>query len=92
MFIRQIALSGVLAFHALPAMAENIAAQHKPKPRAITSVAIANYDIEMLAVTRRARADTPLRREFLHESKAMSKVMPGYPQQPVVSVDLRIKF
>jgi hypothetical protein len=62
------------------------------KPRAVAAIAVASQRIEMMAVTRRARADTPLRRAHIHESEAMAKVMPGYPQPAFVSIDFRINF
>lgn len=62
------------------------------KPRPVASLQVANRSVEMLAVTQRARADTPLRRAYLDECQNMSKVMPGYPQPAFVSVDIRVKF
>ena len=60
--------------------------------RALAAFSVAAARIEMVAVTRRARADTALRRAHLQESLNMSKVMPGYPQPAFVSLDFRIKF
>lgn len=62
------------------------------KPRPVTAFKIAQKRVEMLAVTKRARADTPLRRDHLADSEAMAKVMPGYPQPALISVDFRLNF
>lgn len=58
----------------------------------MAAFSIAAKRVEMLAVTRRARADTALRRDHMEECINMSKVVPGYPQPAFVSVDFRIKF
>ncbi len=65
---------------------------YRAKPKPVAAFSVAAKRVEMLAVTRRARADTPLRRAHLHESRNMSKVIPGYPQPAFVTVDFRIKF
>ena len=62
------------------------------KPRPVASFTLVERRVEMLAVTKRARADTRLRRAHMDESKVMAKVMPGYPQPAFVSVDLRVNF
>ena len=62
------------------------------KPRPVASFVLADRRVEMLAVTRLARADTERRRAHLNESENMAKVMPGYPQPAFVSVDLRLNF
>ena len=67
-------------------------ATHKAKPRSVAAFSIAKQQVEMVAVTRRARADTPLRAAHLEDCENMAKVMPGYPQPAFVSVDFRIKF
>lgn len=64
----------------------------RAQPRPVAGFSFAAKRVEMLAVTRRARADTPLRRSHLYESRNMSKVYPGYPQPAFVSVDFRLKF
>lgn len=80
-------------------MGSSAAAQHidqgasyRPQPRPVTAFSLAAKRVEMLAVTRRARADTPLRRDHMKECINMSKVMPGYPQPAFVSVDFRVRF
>ena len=65
---------------------------YRAKPKPVAAFSVAAKRVEMLAVTRRARADTPLRRAHLHESRNMSKVIPGYPQPAFVTIDFRIKF
>ncbi len=62
------------------------------KPRAIASFEIREQAIEISAVTRRKRADTAIRQDFLEESRAMGKVLPGYPQPAFVSFDISLKF
>lgn len=63
-----------------------------PEPKSLTIVTIGAQAVEILAVTRRARADTAIRRDQLEEAQAMSKVLPGYPQPAFVSFDLRFSF
>ncbi|GJL92345.1 hypothetical protein [Hyphococcus sp.] len=78
-----------------PAAAAQKLYHHTPfvaKPRAVAVISVARQRVEMMAITRKARADTPLRRAYLYESEAMSKVMPGYPQPAFVSVDFSLKF
>ena len=91
MAIRRTALTVVLTFHCAPALAFDYT-QTTPHPRALTAFAVGERQVEMLAVTRRARADTAIRRAHLDECKTMAKIMPGYPQPAIVSVDFRIKF
>ncbi len=96
MLIRMIAATGACIFYSTPALAQsqtrNHLTQRQATPRPITALTFGEQRIEMLAVTARARADTPLRKDYLYESRSMAKVLPGYPQQAFVSVDFRIKF
>lgn len=62
------------------------------KPRPVASFVLADRRVEMLAVTRLARADTARRRAHLNDSEVMAKVMPGYPQPAFVSLDIRLNF
>lgn len=62
------------------------------KPRPVASFTLAERKVDMLAVTQRARADTPLRRAHLDNCETMAKVMPGYPQPAFVSLDIRLNF
>ena len=86
----------ILSTQILLAAANAIDLEHQApfnaEPRPVASLQIANRSLEMLAVTQRARADTPLRRAYLDECQNMSKIMPGYPQPAFLSVDLRIQF
>ena len=79
---------------AAPAAAMKLEHQtpHNAKPKAVAAFHLAAKRVEMVAVTKRARADTPLRRAQLDESEDMAKFLPGYPQPAFVSVDIRIKF
>lgn len=92
MLIRKAALAGVLTFYAVPALAEIEERGHKPTPKSLTTFAVADQSIEVLAVTRRARADTRFHRDYLEDSADMSGFMPGYPQPAIVSFDLRLNF
>lgn len=92
MCIRKAALAATFAFCGPPAFAQDFSGGHAPRPHPIAAVMVQNRPVELLAVTRRARADTPLRRAYMEECEAMAKVMPGYPQQPWVSFDIRVKF
>lgn len=91
MRIRKIALVAVFILASQPVAAfDDFGPKHTPKP--ITDFILAGRHVEMLAVTRLARADTAIRRARLEESLTMAKVMPGYPQPALVSVDLRVPF
>ncbi len=90
MLLRQTALSAVFIFYALPALAEGHTPRAKPRP--IASLAFAGQEIELLAVTRRASADTELKRAYLHQCRSFSKVIPGYPQPPIVTFNMSVKF
>ncbi len=96
MLIKMIAAAGLCLFCVKPALAQSQTRSHHTErqatPHPITAVTFGERRIEMLAVTARARADTPLRKDYLYESRSMSKVFPGYPQQAFVSVDFRVKF
>jgi hypothetical protein len=96
MVIRMIAAAGLCIFYLTPAHAQSQTRSHyterQATPHPITAVTFGERRIEILAVTARARANTPLRKDYLYESRAMAKVYPGYPQQAFVSVDFRIKF
>jgi len=96
MLIRMIAAAGLCFFYSNPAHAQSQIHSHlterQATPRPITALTLGERRIEVLAVTARARADTPLRKDYLYESRSMAKVLPGYPQQAFMSVDLRIKF
>lgn len=63
-----------------------------PKGRAIKAMNVGDRKIEFVAVTARARADSPRRKAYLRECRSYSKIMPGYPQPAIVSVDMRIAF
>jgi hypothetical protein len=88
---RTVFLAAALALCGLPAMASDFNVR-KSEPKPITAFAVGGYEFQMLAVTRRARADTALRREHIEEAVKMGKVMPGYPQPAFVSLDIRFKF
>lgn len=92
MLIRIIALVGALATHAPMTFAQSNAASVAPKPKPIAALYIGERQIELLAVSQRARHDTALRQNYLFECKSMSKVLPGYPQPAFVSFDLRLQF
>lgn len=84
----------LLAMQAAPAAAGGLdeARPFSARPKTVTAFTLAQQRVEMVAVTKRARADTPLRRAHLAESEAMAKVIPGYPQPAFISVDLRLNF
>ncbi|MFQ5564434.1 MAG: hypothetical protein ACE5FO_12805 [Parvularculaceae bacterium] len=74
-----------------PAGAEMFEAP-RSHPKTLTSFSIGERNIEIQAVTRRARADTALRHRRLEEALEMRKVLPGYPQPPFVSFDVKVSF
>lgn len=90
-----IVLAVMQALWAAPASAGEMLIHETPfaaKPRPVANFLVAERRVELLAVTRLARADTALRRADLDHCETMSKVMPGYPQPPFVSLDLRVNF
>ena len=97
MLIRKAALFSAFAFYGAPALADMSHSDlhrdgHQPTPKTITAFDVNGQSVEIMAVTRRARADTEFLRDYVDDSASMSKVMPGYPQPAVVSVDLRFQF
>lgn len=94
MLIRKAALLGVLVFYAAPALAETNALYEtrRSTPKTLTAFAVGNQPVEVMAVTRRARADTRFHKTYLDDCESMSKVYPGYPQPALVSFDLRVRF
>lgn len=89
MLIRKAALLSAFIFYAPPALAEMAMTA---TPKAISNFEVADRAIEVLAVTRRARADTRFGEHYRRECEAMGKVLPGYRQPPLLSVDLRVHF
>ncbi|MEX6632474.1 hypothetical protein [Hyphococcus lacteus] len=65
---------------------------YQAKPRAIYSLDLTEHKIQVLAITKLARADTRLRREHLDDCETMAKIFPGYPQPALVSIDLSLRF
>ncbi|MEM8770388.1 MAG: hypothetical protein AAGD92_01950 [Pseudomonadota bacterium] len=92
MLIRKAALAGVLVFYAMPALAETNRQKTAPKPHTIVSFDVARQPVEIMAVSRGARADTRFHKSYLEECETMAKVMPGYPQPAIMSVDVRFSF
>ena len=74
------------------AVASDFEGGFNKKPKTIAAFSVIGKDIEMLAVTRRTRADTAIRKRHLEESRAMAKVMPGYPQPAFISLDFTVRF
>ena len=92
MLIRKLALAGVFCSYGVPALAQTDFSEFRAKPRPITAIAVQGQQVELYAVTARARADTRMRKDYHQECKSMAKVVPGYPQPAIVSLDLKIKF
>ena len=92
MRIRTGFLAGLAALHAAPALGQEFINETAPKPRTIKAFSLAERSIEMRAVTRRAQADTALRRALLEEAIEMRGVYPGYPQPALVTIDFRVRF
>ncbi len=89
-----IMLAVAFALSASPAAAQKLEhlAPSFSRAKPIIGLPVAAVRIEMFAVTRNARADTPLRRAHLDDCETMAKVIPGYPQPAFVSLDFRINF
>ncbi len=62
------------------------------KRRSFTAFTVQDKPVLLAAVTRRARADTQLRRDYMKERLAMGKAFPGYPQPPLITFDVRVQF
>ena len=58
----------------------------------MTLFTLQNQPFILTAVTRRGRADTLRRQAYMKECLAMEKVFPGYPQQPFLTLDMRVHF
>ncbi len=92
MCIRRTALIGALTFCAGPALADMALTEPQRAPKKITAFEWRETPVELVAVTRRARANTTFHRRYVDESLAMNKVYPGYPKPAYVSFDLRVPF
>ncbi len=93
MLIRKAALFAVFAFYGVPALAQQQAPQQlRSKPKVLTAFEVGAQPIEVMAVTRRARADTEFHRHYIDDCESMAKVYPGYPQPALVSFDVRFQF
>lgn len=92
MRVREAALAAALIFCAPQALANDYFGTRARQPRAITAVSLGERQIELVAVGQRARADTAIRRDYLEECQAMGKILPGYPQPAIMSLDIRVKF
>jgi len=92
MRIKTAVLGGALLMTTTPAWGLDDLTHLNTEPRAIAAFEFRERAIEISAVTRRKRADTPVRRAYMEECRAMGKVLPGYPQPAFVSFDIRLKF
>ncbi|MEZ5894177.1 MAG: hypothetical protein R3C58_13670 [Parvularculaceae bacterium] len=88
-------LAMLIALGAAPAAAaERLAHKEETtaKPREISTISVGKRRIDLMATTRRARADTAMDRAHMDDCETMAKVMPGYPQPAFVSLGFRVKF
>ena len=92
MLIRKAALLSVFVLYAGPALAEMTLVEPQREPKKITAFELRETSVEVVAVTRRARADTAFHQRYVDESLALNKVYPGYPKPAYVSFDLRVPF
>ncbi len=92
MLLRKAALSSVLVFYAAPALADPQLIEPRRTPKTLTTIELRDTQVDVMAVTRRARADTEFHQRYVDESLAMNKVYPGYPKPAYVSFDLRVRF
>jgi len=92
MAIKIFALAGALCCYAAPAAAQDAFTERRGTPKPITHFEVADQSVELVAVTRRARANTRAHRAYMRESIALSKAIPGYPTPALLSVDVRVKF
>lgn len=53
---------------------------------------LAGADCSLAAKGRRASVDTTIHRDELMRTRAMSKFLPGYPQPPLMVVELHLWF
>lgn len=100
MRVRITLIASVMTLCATPVLAQDLQreealefhAEYAAKPKTLRAFSLAERSFEMRAVTRRAQADTAIRREHLEESIEMAGVYPGYPQPAFVTIDLSVKF
>lgn len=93
-------LLAFLAF-AAPAAAEPATAdpafifadgQREAEPHLVARLPLGTTALSLVATGRAAGVDTQMAREDFHEAIAFEKAMPGYPQPPHVTIDLRVSF
>ena len=92
MLLRTLALSAAFITYGAPAIANDFYTVRKSKPRKITSFDFSEREIEMLAVTPRARESVGYGPNAPLAIEHYDPQMPGYPKPAVVSVDLRVSF
>ena len=92
MLIRNAAIAGVAALFATPAMADPQFVEPRRTPKPITTIELRDTAFEVVAVTRRAQADTHFHRRYVDESLALNKAYPGYPKPAYLSFDVRVQF
>jgi len=96
-------VASVLAvtFANAPAMAQTVTSEpHRTHfsgenniaPKTLRTFTVNGQQLSVVAYGRNARADTQGRRDLMDEARAMDKVMPGYPQPPIMTVDFKLWF
>lgn len=62
------------------------------EPKTLTQFRFAGASCSLAAKGRRAAIDTNLRRDDFLQTRAMSKVLPGYPQPPLMVMEIHLWF
>ena len=90
--LKTAALFSAIALYSGPSLAEMTLVDPQRTPKKITAVELRETSVEVVAVTRRARANTVFHRHYIDESLALNKAYPGYPKPAYVSLDIRVQF
>ena len=62
------------------------------KPRTVATFRAAKRAVFVKAASKRARGETAFARGHINECETMAKVMPGYPQPALLTVDVGLAF
>ena len=90
--MKKAALCCAFTLYAGPAFGEMSLIEPQKTPKRITTLELRETSVDVVAVTRRARANTTFHRHYIDESLALNKAYPGYPKPAYVSFDLRVQF
>ena len=94
MMARKFALIAVFSTYGAPAIASDLSAAAMATPRPITSINIADRQVQLVAVTQRARNAglNNATAQYTPTGYQPSQQMPNTPRPAMVSLDFKVNF